>query len=176
MKTTLVGLAVIFTTGCTTLSATKFSEAPLPQAEDKAVVTVFRTEESMLYMLREAPVYLSGSGPVNLPRGAFHRYVLYPGNYQFMTKTFDANSECVLDVALHKNKQYYIEVAPNNAAVQQLLTDAFIWMAKAAITEQITTLSVGEYNQRCEGMFAFVPTQEAPALQKLPELRQVTAD
>jgi hypothetical protein len=174
MRGVLLWLLLSLTTGCASLSnSPTYHEAAITRSADAAVVTVFRTGESPLYLLRSAPVYVNGASKVSLPTGSFHAYVLNPGRYRFVTKTFDANSECVLDVDLHQGVDYFIEVAPNSAAVQQLLTDSFIWLAEVSITERITSLSVGDYNQLCEGMFAFIPTRGEIALQKLSGLRQV---
>lgn len=174
MRLVYLSLLMVFTTGCSSLSSSpKFQDVQEQRSDQQAVVTIFRTEESVLYMLRNAPVHVSGSYEVSLPRGSFHSYELSPGKYRLLTKTYDANSECIMNIELSKNDQYFIEVVPNTEAVQGLMTDSFIWVAKVAITERVTTLSVGEYNQLCEGMFAFVPTRADVARQKLRDLRQV---
>lgn len=173
MKAILLCMVLSLTAGCSTLStAPKYGELPIARPDDAGVVSVFRTTESPLYLLRSAPVYVNYGSKVSLPRGSFHTYVLSPGRHSFVTKTFDANSECVLGVDINKGGEYFIEVVPNSPAAQKLLTDSFIWMAEVAITERITSLSVGEYNERCEGMFAFIPTPREIALQKLSGLRQ----
>ena len=174
MRAIVALIMVMLTAGCSSLStAPVFEELQPVHSPDAAVVTVFRTAESPLYMLRSAPVHVAGAESVSLPRGSFHPYVLDPGQYRFLSKTFDAASECVLHVDLRAGRQYFLEVVPNNEAVGKLLTDSFIWMARVAATEQITTLSVGEYNQLCQGMFAFVPIPHDIAMGKLPGLKLV---
>lgn len=167
----VISLIFIFG-GCASLGE-KYSDYNHEKAVDTAKVTFFRTSESKLYFARSAPVYIDEKKCFSMPIGGFTSVFLQPGNYRFMTTTFDAPSKCVINARLNAGTEYFVEVRPNTSAAMELMLMSLA--SSAALSASNNTYFPGFYGSEedCKGMFIFLPKRDSDMESKMDNLKHL---
>ena len=77
-----------------------------------AKVTIFRSDDTLLYSARTARLVVDGERAGRLATGGFRTFKVEPGPHTLMVKMWDAPGVCELTVDIQPDVEYFYEVAP----------------------------------------------------------------
>ena len=156
---------LILVSGCAT--GPKYSQSMEQlnvNTESESQLVFFRTSESKMFLLRNAPIHIEGKERFALSLGEFSAYNTGSTRFSLRTYNWDAIGQCKLDLNLSSKGVYYFEVAP--------ITDNFFSYMLESTTALVTPgIEITHDSVECKGMFGIRPVSRDYALPKLKNLK-----
>jgi hypothetical protein len=165
--------------GAVLLSACAANGLPYPEhpasslvVTGVAKVTIFRSDDTLLYSARTARLMVDGERAGRLATGGFRTFKVEPGPHTFMVKMWDAPGVCELKVDIQPDVEYFYEVAPRPPTFAASTPGALLLGASPAGVLFGAGASTAESaSKECDGAFSIVPVEPAQALPKVSALR-----
>ncbi len=161
------------------LSACTANGLPYPEhpasslvVDQVAKVTIFRSNDTLLYSARTARLAMDGERAGRLATGGFRTFKVQPGSHTFVVKMWDAPGTCELVVDIQPGVEYFYEVAPRPPTVAAATPGALLLGASpSAVLFGRGVQASQSSGKQCDGAFSIVPIERAEALPKVAALR-----
>ena len=169
--------ATIALTGLLTACTTTPPVAVTTEAGGQAHLVFLRTRDSLLYVLRDAPVYVDGQRVNSIGYGDSFRWDVDPGTHRLAVKTWDSPGGCEVVIDAQEERSYYFQVDPRTESfvtfmagdVAGLAVSSNSWVALAS---GLALASAESYARECGGLFRFYPVDESTARTQLAQLER----
>jgi hypothetical protein len=151
------------------------SERMIPVPEGLARIVFFRTEDSTLYIARNARITLDGERIGATAYGGFHYHDVSQGSHRLQADMWDVPGGCELILEAASGQTYYFQVDPRD---ESFLAFAAGDLVASMVTDgELFSLALGlgvsaaeSYGRECGGAFKLYPVDPATANWKLLEL------
>lgn len=143
-----------------------------PPAESLARLVFLRTQDSKLYILRSAPVYLDDRKIGNVGYGTWFEQEVTPARYRMTVRNWDSPGSCEVTMEAEAGKTYYLQIDPRDENFNAFVVGDIVGtLAGGNFLVELTTglaLQAAEsYAQACGGLFRLYPLDAVSAQAKL---------
>jgi hypothetical protein len=146
-----------------------------PVTEGYGRVVIFRTRDSVQYMLRGARLKVNDVERGALQIGEFRFYNLRAGEHRLSTDMWDVSGSCHVNISLEAGQTLYFQVDPRRAnfwsfAGPALAVDLLMESVSLSLATGLISGAAESYGKVCGGAFLLYPVDAESARQHLLEL------